>query len=110
MDGKVFDALTKGVGRGCTRRTAFKGLVGGLFGLGLAGDAAARVGTEACGRKGQKCFRNTDCCQGLRCRNGGDPDNQGTCDFKNGSGGQGDFCRSDRDCDRRFVCRRSRCR
>ena len=110
MDGKTFDALTKGIGKECTRRTAFAGLAGALVGLGFAREAAAQVEAEACGRKGQKCFRNTDCCQGLKCKNGGDPEREGKCVFKNNSGGKGDFCRDDRDCKRRFVCRRSRCR
>ncbi|MFM9105790.1 MAG: hypothetical protein ACKOWF_03740 [Chloroflexota bacterium] len=105
MDRETFDSLTRGVGKGCTRRNALAGLAAGLFGLGVAKRVAADVATAACGNSGDNCLRNTDCCSGLKCR-GGDPSSGtvGECVSKGGS-----KCRSDYDCARSESCIKGRC-
>ncbi len=118
MDDKTFDSLIRDAGSQRSRRTAIKGLVGGLLGFGIARQAtAAQVGAEAC--KIRRCKKavldqncldrngnpdNHQCCQGLKCDNG-----RGVCKFKNDSGGAGDFCRNDRDCDDDFFCKKNQC-
>jgi hypothetical protein len=118
MDDKTFDALTRGAGNPTSRRAAVVGLVGGLFGLGTAGQAAAQdVGIEGCRIRrckkqvlDQDCLDrngrpdNGACCQGLKCDN-----SRGVCKFKNGSGESGDFCRNDRDCNNGFFCKKNQC-
>jgi hypothetical protein len=108
VDTAAFDRLTRGIGRATDRRAALRGFAAGLAGLAVPGLAAAQdeggPEIEACGIKGEGCFRNTDCCQGLKCNNGGDTTQQGTCVFKNSSGGRGDWCEKDKDCKRRLVC------
>ncbi len=128
MDRELFDSLTRGVGKECTRRNALAGMIAGVLGLGVAGRVAAEVSTAACGDSGESCLRNTDCCSGLKCR-GGDP-NSGTvgqCVSKSGGkcrsnydcrGGEAcikgrctnqDQCRRDSDCKIENICTRGRC-
>ncbi len=118
MDDKTFDALTRSAGTPTNRRAAVLGLVGGLFGLGSARQAAAQdVGVEGC--RIERCKKqvldqecrdrngrpdNGACCQGLKCDN-----RRGTFVFKNDSGQAGDFCRDDRDCDSGFFCTKNQC-
>lgn len=116
MDSNSFDSLTRGIGRATDRRTALKGLAAGLLGVGAvrassvsAQDDGGDVGgpsIEACGIRNDNCFRNTDCCQGLKCRGTNGGRQAGYCDFKNGSGGKGDWCNKDKDCKRNLVCDR----
>jgi hypothetical protein len=105
MDREMFDSLTRGVGRDCTRRSALAGLAAGVLGLGFASKVAAQVETERCGKPDEPCFRNTDCCTGLKCR-GANPDfnESGRCVDKGGS-----RCYSDRDCNRDERCIKNRC-
>lgn len=118
MDSERFDRLVAGMARATDRRSAAKGAAAALVGIGLAGaalpglvSAADEVETEKCGGKHDKCFRNRDCCQGLKCK-GGDSEtgNAGNCKFKNGHGGKGDWCKKDSDCDKGRECRSKRCR
>jgi hypothetical protein len=111
VDSTAFDNLARGIGRTADRRTALKGLAAGVFGLGAvravavgAQDAADGPSVAACAIKGDPCFRNTDCCQGLKCDNGGDTSQEGRCKFKNNSGNKGDWCEKDKDCKSRFFC------
>lgn len=121
MDSEQFDRIVARMATATDRRSAARGLAAALGGLGIAGLAfpvvAAEptepdpVETEKCGGKRDKCFRNHDCCSGLKCK-GGDPDtgDVGSCNFKNGHGKKGDWCKKDSDCDNRFTCKRRRCR
>ncbi|MFM9105787.1 MAG: hypothetical protein ACKOWF_03725 [Chloroflexota bacterium] len=117
MEGKRFDRMIAGMAAAADRRTAVKGLAAALAGAGLVRaaaplvEAAEEVETEKCGGKRKSCLRNTDCCDGLKCK-GGDPDYGiiGYCKFKGGHGNKGDWCKKDSDCDKRFVCQRRRCR
>lgn len=106
MDRETFDSLTRGVGKTCTRRSALAGLMAGVLGLGVAKQVAAEVSTEKCAAPGERCFRNTDCCSGLKCK-GGNPDTgqSGNCVDKNGS-----RCRRDGDCRRDERCDNGRCK
>lgn len=118
MDSNAFDKLTQGFGREADRRTALKGLAAGLLGVGATRAVVASAqedgvedggpSIESCGIKNEGCFRNTDCCQGLKCRGAKGGTVSGSCDFKNSSGGRGDWCRKDKDCKRNLECDRRR--
>ena len=118
MDGNSFDTLARGFGRATGRRGALKGLAAGLLAIGSARAATASAqdegavpggpSIEACGIRNDGCFRNHDCCQGLKCRGTNGGRQAGYCDFKNSSGGKGDWCRKDKDCKRSLVCDRRR--
>ncbi len=63
MDGRTFDALTKHLATGATRRRLLNGLVGGAAAAGLAvvggrGPAAA----QDCKADGKACKKNSQCC------------------------------------------------
>jgi hypothetical protein len=118
MDGRKFDALTRNLGRPASRRLTLQGLAVGLLGLGVGRDAAAQgVADEGCQVKRckkatlkQRCLdrngrpNNHACCQGLKCNN-----RRGKCVFKNQSGGAGDYCRDDGDCNIGFFCKKNQC-
>lgn len=105
MDDSRFDALIRAFGRGGSRRTLLKGLLG-LGGLVAAGstlddtEAARRgypgpptpvppnLGSGACVGVGQICNALVKCCSGYSCGS------NGTCSC-NGTGG---YCQSDGDC------------
>jgi hypothetical protein len=114
MESERFDVMVRRLASATDRRTAVKGLAVALTGVGVARAAAPAevaaedVETERCGGKHDRCFRNTDCCKGLKCkiRNG----DTGNCKFKNGHGGKGDWCKKDSDCDNRYECRNKRCK
>lgn len=103
MESCRFDSITRRFAATSDRRAAMKGLAAGIAAVGLArvGVASAQEDVIAakCGDKGDRCFGNTDCCQGLKCK-GGDRQSgkQGNCAFKNGHGGQGDWCKKDNQC------------
>src|SRR4051812_35190764 len=83
MDASRFDALSKAIGTGTTRRRMLVGLLAGaLAGFRSAEDGAAdkkgknqrskrrlRTNAKACGKKGDSCTPNT-CCKNLECLNG----------------------------------------
>jgi hypothetical protein len=105
MDRETFDALTRGIGKQCTRRSALAGLAAGVLGLGAAKRVAAEVSVESCGDYGDKCLSNTDCCTGLKCKGGDRTTGQvGRCVDKNAK-----KCRADQDCKRSERCVRGRC-
>ncbi|MCC6315876.1 MAG: hypothetical protein IT337_17905 [Thermomicrobiales bacterium] len=111
MDDKTFDGLTRGLGRDCTRRAAMKGLVAAAAGFGVvARGAAAQVEAEKCGGKNDKCFRNSDCCKGLKCNNNKKSGDPGVCKQKNKNkkGGQGDYCEQNNDCKKGYKCKRNK--
>ena len=88
MDDRAFDALTRSLAQPAARRGALKALLGGavfatLTALG-AEEAAAR-----CGRVGQKCDGNRDCCQHAECSRR----KVRTCVCKNGFTNCGGRCR-----------------
>lgn len=106
MDGKTFDALTRGVGADCTRRRAIGGILAGVLGLAATRDAAQAVETAKCAKKGDDCLRNSDCCSGLKCDLSGGG-KIGECIDKNNSD---DRCRDDRDCRKGERCVNKRCK
>ncbi|MFM9105788.1 MAG: hypothetical protein ACKOWF_03730 [Chloroflexota bacterium] len=117
MESERFDRMIAGMAKASDRRAAMKGLAAALAGVGIARAAAPavveadEVETERCGGKRDRCFRNTDCCRGLKCKGADDYYNEsGNCVFKNGHGGKGDWCKKDSDCDNRFECRNKKCR
>ena len=105
MDSKVFDQFTKQAAKASTRRSAIRSLIGGVVGLGVAQQAMAYDGptVQACAILDDDCFRNTDCCTGLKCKIPSG-DTSGTCVFKNQSGGVNDWCQNNKDCKRNLVC------
>jgi hypothetical protein len=119
MDGRNFDALARNLGNSASRRRTLQGLAVGLLGLGVGRGAAAQgdAATEGCQikrcRKGApraRCLdrngrpNNHACCQGLKCNN-----KKGKCVFKNRSGGAGDYCDGDGDCNVGFFCKKNQC-
>jgi hypothetical protein len=68
MDRNRFDALTRQFGLQRSRRTALKGLAGGVLGLGTAERTLAQVSTERA-TCNQGCLESSDCNAGLRCSN-----------------------------------------
>lgn len=79
MDERRFDDLTRTVS-GTSRRGVLKTVAGGLLAgtLGVLGVTAASAGQ--CGRTGDKCMGNPDCCEKFTCVK---------------SGGRGGRCRRD---------------
>jgi hypothetical protein len=70
MDADRFDALTKVVGRGATRRRLVRGVLASAL-AGGAGALARRGPVEAaprCRTAGNPCQGNQECCPGLVCR------------------------------------------
>jgi hypothetical protein len=108
MDGRQFDRWTRGFA-GMSRRDATKLLVslstGSLAGAGVRA-TLAQVAPEACGRDGDRCSDNGDCCNNFRCRNDRcrDRDSNDSC------GNDGDTCTRNNDCCNNFECRNDRCR
>ncbi len=105
MDSKTFDVLTRGVGAACTRRRALGGIVAGALGLAAARGVAEAVETAKCAKKGDECLRNTDCCDGLKCKRPGEK--IGECVNKNNSD---DRCKRDSDCRKGEICKNNRCK
>ena len=103
MDGRRFDAWTRGLA-GTSRRGALRVLAGGLLAtpLALVGgrDAAAQI--VECGRRGDVCVRERDCCSGFDCRRGICRRDRDEC------GKRGDPCSRHADCCEGFRCRRRR--
>lgn len=113
MENTTFDKLTKGVGHATTRRRALLGLAGGALSLGLAKNAIAQSADEVeATKKGEldeRCFRNTDCAKGLKCKGGNpDRDEEGRCKCKNNSGNEGDCCEKNNDCKNGFKCNKNK--
>ena len=106
MDGRTFDVLVKRAGQACTRRRALSGLAAALVGLPAAKRAAAQVEVAACSKKGDNCFTNYACCEGLKCRIP-EGDEFGQCIDKNDSDRK---CRDDRDCRKGERCKNGRCK
>jgi hypothetical protein len=82
MDGRTFDAVAKRLGTGPSRRSVFKGLVGGLGAslilvLGRHPVDAARCATGKHHCKGGGC---KECCKDRHCPTGQPCRNDGTCD------------------------------
>ncbi|MFM9105786.1 MAG: hypothetical protein ACKOWF_03720 [Chloroflexota bacterium] len=106
MDRARFDALALAVSGAATRRQAARTLAGGL--LGLAGLAAGPAAKAGCGRKGQQCAINRNCCGGLVCRKDGE-EQVGKCRYKKRCGRRGNFCTQNRDCCGGFRCMQRKC-
>lgn len=106
MDGRIFDTLVKGTGKACTRRRALSGLAAAAFGLAAAKRVAAEVEVAGCSKKGDNCFTNYACCEGLKCRIL-EGDEYGQCIDKNNSDRK---CREDRDCRSGERCKNGRCK
>ena len=117
MDGRSFDALTRGLTHQASRRLAVTGLVSGLLGLGIFQGTDAQTEAEGCQVRAcrkkilrQNCLdrngnpENRQCCPGLKCSN-----RRGQCVFKNDHGTAGDFCRNTDDCDFGYFCKKNQC-
>src|SRR5690349_16147359 len=63
MDDRRFDALTRALARGSSRRAALKGLFGGLVG-------GAALATRLDGAGAQGCESDTQCSNGFHCCSG----------------------------------------
>jgi hypothetical protein len=109
LDGQQFDRWTKLLG-GTSRRDALKVLVAGLAAGPLAAGtsgALAQVSTERCGKQGDRCNDNSDCCSNFKCKN----DKCRSKDNNNGNCGKdGDRCNDNRDCCSNFKCKNDKCR
>ena len=68
MDDKRFDAVTKALAGGASRRTALRALFGGSLATLLVGHRIAPAAAD-CRANTQKCDLPTECCSG-RCRSG----------------------------------------
>ncbi|MFM9105789.1 MAG: hypothetical protein ACKOWF_03735 [Chloroflexota bacterium] len=106
MDARVFDVLVRGAAQACTRRRAVVGLAAALLGLPAAERAAVSAVSAGCSKKGDNCFTNYACCEGLKCRIARG-DEYGQCVNKNDSNRR---CRDDEDCRRGERCKRNRCK
>ncbi len=122
MDGRTFDALTRGLSGHASRRIALRGMAVGLLGLSMSQRVAAQADEAVAVERGcrvkrcrkktltQSCLdsqgraRNRNCCQGLKCSN-----KRGDCVWKNGHGGPGDYCRNSNDCNQGFFCQKNQC-
>lgn len=113
MDGKTFDALTRGLGIQRNRRDALKSLAAGLIGLGGARSASAQVSIER-STCGQSCnTTRADCNSGLRCSSSSGTngqcvaiiDSRDSCSGNIGCGRDYEVCRSGR-CVNQSTCTR----
>jgi hypothetical protein len=104
MDARQFDRWTQEFD-GTSRRDAFKllaaGLVAGpLASIGARG-ALAQVTPAKCGKNGDHCHNNHDCCNNFKCNNN-------KCKKKNNNnnhcGKNGDHCHDNHDCCNNFKC------
>jgi len=75
MDSERFDAWTRGVGNGASRRRVLRALLGGALAAPLALALALGSGRSGaqpgCRQAGNPCEGNQDCCAGLVCRRSG---------------------------------------
>ena len=103
MEAQQFDHWTERFA-GASRRDALKLLTAGLGGGLLAGAGArhalAQVGVETCGKDGDRCKKNSDCCSDYKCNN------NDKCKKKsgNGCGKDGDHCKKNSDCCSDYKC------
>ncbi len=65
MDTRAFDAFTRNLSLGLSRRGMLAPLIGSIA-THVAG--AARGADAACKKVGRKCQKNKDCCSGARCK------------------------------------------
>src|SRR3954466_15356070 len=102
MEGSQFDHWTRRLA-GTSRRDAVKLLLGSV----MAGPAAiaggrgalAQIDTAGCGKKGDSCDNNNDCCNKFRCKNGECKNDNNN---NNGCGKKGDSCDNNNDCCSKF--------
>src|SRR3954467_10447590 len=98
MEGRQFDTWTRLVA-GATRRDAVKSLLASVIAGTVAGSgrgALAQIGPDACGKKGDGCDNNNDCCDKFRCKNGRCKDKNNN--NNNSCGKNGDGCDNNNDC------------
>ncbi len=88
MEGAQFDSLTHALIS--SRRGNVKALLGGAFGMLLAGRAGEQV-LAGCKKVGKRCDKNKDCCDGAKCKGG----KNGKCKCKSGF----DDCNGDGTCE-----------
>jgi hypothetical protein len=113
MDGKRFDRLTRMLSRQTHRRGIAKVAAGGalsVVGLNALSRAALGqdVSAESQGYKGDDCFDNSDCRQGLKC----DQDKQ-VCQYPRNCGGKKNAaCQGDAQCckNKNLECKNKKCR
>jgi len=102
MDDRQFDRWTRLLAER-SRRDTLKVLAAGLTAAPLAALAAcgalAQVAAEACGKDGDRCNDNGDCCSNFKCKNE-------KCRAKDNSGN----CGKDGDCCSNFKCKNEKCR
>jgi hypothetical protein len=75
MDSGRFDALTKYVARGASRRRTLASIATSLFASVVP--VAGRQAAAACKKVGKNCEKSKDCCEKAKCKNG-------TCRCKDG--------------------------
>jgi hypothetical protein len=112
MDGRQFDTLTRtfaGVSRRDALRLLASGLVAGALTGAKSGIIGAQTESEACGKKGDRCKNNGDCCNKFRCKN----DKCRDKDNNNNNGNckkDGDRCKNNGDCCNKLKCKNDKCR
>jgi hypothetical protein len=125
MDSSHFDRLVRSFGASASRRTALRGLVAGVLGATGIGATLSELDARRrrrrgnrnrrrCGKQYDGCNRESDCCDGLICKQLTNPNAEakfdGTCAYKRGCGKKNDYCGKNRDCCRQFQCRGKRCK
>jgi hypothetical protein len=111
MDGRRFDTIARTLAE-VSRRDALRllasGLVAGSLARATSGNIAAQIESEACGKQGDRCKNNGDCCNKFRCKNdkcrSKDKNNNGNCKK------DGDRCKNNGDCCNKLKCKNEKCR
>lgn len=98
MDGDRFDALTRTLGRGQTRRRLLAGAAAGI--AGLFGLRQTPAGAQSCATVLEECPTGTECCAGLACH----LQSIECIERGNGLTGLGGLCIDDTDCRSDLAC------
>jgi hypothetical protein len=109
MEHRQFDRWTR-LFAGTSRRGSIKLLLAGVatgpLAVTSARDAMAQVATEACGKDGDRCTDNSDCCNKFKCKN----DKCRNKDDNTNCGKDGDHCDNNGDRCNKFKCKNDKCR
>jgi hypothetical protein len=111
MEGRQFDKWTRTIAR-ASRRDSVKLLLASVIAapVAIAGgrSALAEIDAAGCGKKGDGCDNNNDCCDKFRCKNGRCKDKNNN--NNNGCGKKGDGCDNNNDCCNNFRCKNGSCK